>query len=173
TLLMGKHVLIGASLQYQLSGYNLRYQSETITDEFTVTQDIFHSQRYHKIAMPISLSFRFKVGSIHPFVGFGYRAAWINHVRFRGYYQTASPDSAGLNRHLPYDIGNFHPSQRAARQWVPQVMFTLGAEIGERLTVTLHAAAGSFGIPTPMNYYDQFRTYRNRELYATLAWRIW
>ncbi len=173
TMLLGKHWLFGASLQYQLSGYNLRRNDELIEVDHTVTHDIFHSQRYHKIAMPLSLTYRFKIGTAHPFVGFGYRAAWINHVRNRGYYQTVSPDSAALNTYLPYDIQNSHPSQQMIRRWVPQVMFTMGAEIGEHFSFTLNAAAGSFGIPTGINFSDLNRTYRNRELFATLSYRLW
>jgi hypothetical protein len=173
TMLLGKHWLFGASLQYQLSGYIYRFQQEFIHDNYTVTYETFHSQRYHKIALPLSLTYRFKIGTVHPFVGFGYRAAWMNHLRGRGYYQRVSPDSSSLNTSISYDYQNFHPWQRLKRRWLPQVMFTMGAEIGEHLSFTLNAAAGSFGIPTWVNFSDQYATYRNRELFATLSYRLW
>jgi hypothetical protein len=173
TMLLGKHWLFGASLQYQLSGYIHRFQQEYIHENYTVTYEVFHSQRYHKIALPLSLTYRFKIGTVHPFVGFGYRAAWMNHLRGRGYYQTVSPDSASLNTFHPYDVQNFHSSQRLKRRWVPQMMFTMGAEIGEHLSFTLNGAVGNIGIPLWLDVFEQYPTYRNRELFATLCYRLW
>ncbi len=171
-LLLGKHWMLGTSLQYQLAGTRDReeYRGTNYWGQSYRSLDETKS-RYHKVCLPLTINYRFRVGQFRPYIGIGYRAGRMvyalrteNDLHFLSATSGSSSfDYRPLQRSFP---ATYHPRR------VNQIMVCIGTKIGERFQVSVNAAGGM------TKYYglwdeDSQGNYVNGDIYFAAGYSIW
>jgi hypothetical protein len=163
---LGNHGIVQASLQYQLTGSVIKIQFEA-TDSLGTYRSVYsYSHRFHKLCLPLTLGYDFPLGKFRPFIALGYRAGVVvygQEVR-RLQYQDFEDRSN--------DTDEKHEFRPRIDRWAGQLLLSVGTQWKDQFCLSLNAAVGKvryLGDP----YFLESNIGVYRDVYATLAWRLW
>ena len=144
-----RHLLFKVGLQYQLTGNRFRYHREHKTiwlpypGAYTYTTDEREEQTFHKLCLPITLGYEFRIRKIKPSIYIGYRPNLFLTGKY--YYKLvhdASDNSRDLfieNKYNPLD-----PDQAGVpiKRIQKQVIAGFAATIRNRIKISLNYSSG-------------------------------
>ena len=136
-----EHVEIAIGLQYQMSGRRHDFHREefdSISNSIQISEHI-EKQTFHKICLPLTVGYRFKLWKIQPSINLGYRLNFF--VSGKHYYKSFT---ATTNTAFEYDYNPFDSEQtiESAKRFNHQILIGVSTLISQHFNISLTYSLG-------------------------------
>jgi len=98
--IMKKYIKFTIGLQYQMIGQTYIYHSDDLQNLTTYTTEQSKKQRFHKLCIPLTTGFTFKLSKLQPSLFIGYR---LNYFIYGYYYTKYISDNAINTGDISYE----------------------------------------------------------------------
>jgi len=145
-----KHFLFTAGLQYQLTGQRYHYHRDgriprdySIPAFFTYTYDKWEQQTFHKLGLPLTIGYTFKIGKAQPSIFIGFRPNLFLTGKY--YYKSvfdATDNSEDETRENEYNPVDPDQAGEPVKRLNNQLLIGLSALIGQHFKINLNYNRG-------------------------------
>jgi hypothetical protein len=167
------HFQFSIGIQYQMTGESYHYHRDgtDINHNAKYISDEWENQTYHKLCIPLTAGFTFRIHSIHPSIFIGYRPNFI----FAGkYYEKRYFNHDDNDRDIIIErrLNPFDPDQCEiqAKHFNKQFIFGLSVSSGQHLEFMVSIILGQ--IISYAEYNPYYKGFTNSDLLLSIKYKI-